>query len=92
MEAEELLGKVPSSLHQNLSEELVELLLKSSKTTELPSEFGRRFLQLASKDQLNTPEGLKLMAEAALKIDKEKVAKVLERIGLAELATAVKGG
>ncbi|MEM2211374.1 MAG: hypothetical protein QW372_01235 [Nitrososphaerales archaeon] len=90
MSVENALNKIPINSYKDLSEGLLNLLLKSSKVDNLPSEFGKNFLKLAMRDELASKEGLRLLIQSLLMIEKEKVIEILNTLGLNDAASILK--
>ncbi|MCS7117103.1 MAG: hypothetical protein RMJ31_05935 [Nitrososphaerota archaeon] len=90
MSVEDILNKIPINSYKDLSEGLINLLLKSQKVDNLPSEFGKDFLRLAMKDELASREGLKLLIQSLTMIEKEKVVEIFNNLGLGNVASILK--
>lgn len=90
MSIEDALNKIPINSYKDLSESLLNLLLKSSKVDNLPSEFGKNFLKLAMRDELASKEGLKLLIHSLTMIEKDKVIEILNNLGLSDVASILK--
>ncbi len=87
---ESMIEKIPVSLYKNLSDKLVSVILDSDDKDAVSSEMTKRIIYLWRQDQLATPAGLDTLLQAASDVDSSVTVKILDDLGLQEIAVAVK--
>jgi hypothetical protein len=87
---EELVEKIPVSLHKKLSDSLVNTILDAKKKDSVPTDTAKRIIYLWRQDQLATPNGLATLIDAAVMADAEGAYKVLDELGLNAISVALK--
>jgi hypothetical protein len=84
-----MIEKIPVSLYKNLSDKLVSVILDSEDKDAVSSEMTKKIIYLWRQDQLATPAGLDTLIQAASGVDGETTVKILNDLGLQEIAVAV---
>jgi 23S rRNA U2552 (ribose-2'-O)-methylase RlmE/FtsJ len=87
---EETAKKIPVSLHKNISEKLINVILDTGAKNAIPSDMAKKIIYLWRQDQLATPTGIETLLEASIKADSEKTYSVLDELGLQEITLALK--
>jgi hypothetical protein len=87
---EETANKIPVSLHKNISEKLINVILDTGAKNAIPSDMAKKIIYLWRQDQLATPTGIETLLEASIKADSEKTYSVLDELGLQEITLALK--
>lgn len=70
--------KIPSAIRDDLVERLVDLFLNSPKGDKMPSGLAKNILFYWQRDMLTSDVGLASLIEAALVMEPEEAAKLLE--------------
>jgi len=86
----EAINKIPVSLHKNLADKLVSVILDSADKDAISTEDTKKIIYLWRQDQLASPAGIETLLNAGLKVDPEAVEKILNDLGLQEVYAAVK--
>ena len=90
MTMESTINDVPVSLYKPLSDKLVSIILDSKEKNAVSTELTKKIIYLWRQDQLATPTGLETLLSAAVSVDANATAEVLEELGLHELTVAIK--
>lgn len=86
----EAINDIPVSLYKNLSDKLVSIILDSEDKDAITANETKKIIYLWRQDQLASPIGLETLLKAGAKVDQSAVGKILEDLGLHEVAVAVK--
>ncbi|MCW3991626.1 MAG: hypothetical protein NWE79_02875 [Candidatus Bathyarchaeota archaeon] len=81
---------VPKSLHGELYKSLVSIVLGTRDKDAIPTELAKKIIYLWRQDQLASKTGITAMLEAAIMVDAEATHRILDELGLQELAVALK--
>lgn len=87
---EKTVEKIPVSLHKNISENLINIILDTEAKNAIPSDMAKKIIYLWRQEQLATPTGIQTLLEASIKADSEKTYSVLDELGLQEITVALK--
>jgi len=87
---ESMIEQIPVSLYKNLSDKLVAVILDSDDKDAVSTEMTKKIIYLWRQDQLATPAGLETLIQAASGVDIEATVKILDDLGLQQIAVAVK--
>jgi len=87
---EEIVEKIPVSLHKNISEKLINIILDTKAKNSVPSDMAKKIIYLWRQDQLATPTGIQTLLEASTRADSEKTFSALDELGLQEVTIALK--
>jgi len=90
MDTEKIARKIPASLWDVVSEKLVDITLKSSNASKMPSGLAKTILYYWQRDQLATEVGLQRLLEASMILEPEKAISLLEELGLPEIVVMLK--
>jgi hypothetical protein len=82
--------KIPSSLHGDLSEKLIEIVLNTKEKKAIPTELAKKIIYLWRQDQLATKSGIETLIEGAIKVDAPMTLQLLDELGLQEISVALK--
>lgn len=85
----EAVNKVPVSLYKTLSEQLVSIILDSEDRDAISSESTKKIIYLWRQDQLASPTGIETLLDAGIKVDQSAVEKILDNLGLHEVAVSI---
>ena len=86
----EAINKIPVSLYKSLSDKLVSVILDSDDRDAISTEETKKIIYLWRQDQLASPTGIETLLTAGVKVDQTAVGKILDDLGLQEVAIAVK--
>jgi hypothetical protein len=86
----EAINKIPVSLYKSLSDKMVSVILDSEDRDAISTEETKKIIYLWRQDQLASPTGIETLIEAGVKVDQAAVEKILDDLGLQEVALAVK--
>ncbi len=86
----EAINKIPVSLYKSLSDKLVSVILDSEERDAISTEDTKKIIYLWRQDQLASPTGIETLLIAGVKVDQVAVEKILDDLGLQEIAIAVK--
>jgi len=89
MDISEVVQKISLESNPGIVDRLVDILLKSKGASKVPSELAKDFLLYWSKDQLAEKDGMKVLLEAASKMDAEATSKELAEAGFSEASEAL---
>ena len=87
---ESMIEQIPVSLYKNLSDKLITVILDSEDKDAVSTEMTKKIIYLWRQDQLATPAGLETLIQAASSVDVDVTAKILDDLGLQQIAVAVK--
>lgn len=87
---EKTVEKIPMSLHKNISEKLINIILDTEARNAIPSDMAKKIIYLWRQEQLATPTGIETLLEASIKANSEKTYSVLDELGLQEITVALK--
>lgn len=87
---EKTVEKIPVSLHKNISENLINIILDTEAKNAIPSDMAKKIIYLWRQEQLATPTGIQTLLEASIKADSEKTYSILDELGLQEITVALK--
>lgn len=86
----EAINKIPVSLYKSLSDKLVSVILDSDERDAISTEETKKIIYLWRQDQLASPTGIETLLNAGVKVDQGTVEKILDDLGLQEVAVAVR--
>jgi hypothetical protein len=86
----EAINKIPVSLYKSLSDKLVSVILDSDERDAISTEETKKIIYLWRQDQLASPTGIETLLQAGVKVDQVAVEKILDDLGLQEVAVAVR--
>jgi len=86
----EAINKIPVSLYKSLSDKLVSVILDSDERDAISTEETKKIIYLWRQDQLTSPTGIETLLNAGVKVDQGTVEKILDDLGLQEVAIAVR--
>jgi hypothetical protein len=86
----EVMNKIPVSLYTNLSDKLVSVILDSDDRDAISTEETKKIIYLWRQDQLASPIGIETLLRAGSKIDQFAVERILDNLGLQEIAVAIR--
>ena len=86
----EAINKIPVSLYKSLSDKMVSVILDSDDRDAISTEETKKIIYLWRQDQLASPTGIETLLHAGVKVDQAAVEKILDDLGLNEVAIAVK--
>lgn len=86
----EVMNKIPVSLYTNLSDKLVSVILDSDDRDAISTEETKKIIYLWRQDQLASPIGIETLLRAGSKIDQIAVERILDNLGLQEIAVAIR--
>jgi hypothetical protein len=87
---EAVMDKIPKSLHENLSKNLIDIVLSADNRNAVPSELAKRVIYLWRQEQLASPTGIQTLLEAAALTDTNATCNCLEELGIKEVALLLK--
>ena len=85
----EAVNKIPVSLHKTLSDKLVSIILDAKNRDAVSSESTKKIIYLWRQDQLASPTGIETLLDAGMKVDQSAVEKILDNLGLQEVAVSI---
>jgi hypothetical protein len=86
----EAINKIPVSLYKSLSDKLVSVILDSDERDAISTEETKKIIYLWRQDQLASPTGIETLLNAGVKVDQGTVEKILDDLGLQEVAISVR--
>lgn len=86
----ETINKIPVSLYKSLSDKLVSVILDSDDRDAISTEETKKIIYLWRQDQLASPMGIETLLKSGVKVDQTAVEKILDDLGLKEIAIAIK--
>jgi hypothetical protein len=86
----ETIEKIPVSLHKNLSDKLVSIILDSDDRNAISAEETKKIIYLWRQDQLASPTGIETLLHAGVKVDQAAIEKILGDLGLQEVVVLVR--
>lgn len=89
MSFKKLIKEVPPSIHGELSDRLVDILLEAKEGENVPSSKAKEILKMCKEDRLSTDDGLVVLIEAAKVADSNRVASVLDEFKLVRMREAL---
>lgn len=81
---------VPNSLHGDLSQKLVDIVLGTKDKNAVPADLAKKIIYLWRQEQLASPTGIYALLEASVKVDSEATYAALDELGLQEVTVALK--
>ena len=81
---------IPTSLHEDLSKKLIEIVLNTKDKNAIPTELAKKIIYLWRQDQLATKTGIEALIEGAIKVDASMTFQLLDELGLQEVSIALK--
>jgi hypothetical protein len=87
---ESIVERVPNSLHGDLSNKLVDVVLGTKEKNVIPTEMAKKIIYLWRQDQLASPTGVEALLEAAVMVDVEATHSILDQLGLQEVTVALR--
>jgi hypothetical protein len=81
---------VPTSLLDDLSKKLVTIVLESRDKNAVPTELAKKIIYLWRQDQLASKTGIEALLSGSLKVDAEATYRLLDELGLYELALTLR--
>ena len=85
-----MIEQIPVSLYKNLSDKLIKVILDSEDKDAVSTDMTKKIIYLWRQDQLATPAGLETLIQAASGVDVDATVKILDDLGLQQIAVAVK--
>ena len=85
----EAVNKIPVSLYKTLSDKLVSIILDAKNRDAVSSESTKKIIYLWRQDQLASPTGIETLLDAGMKVDQSAVEKILDNLGLQEVAVSI---
>lgn len=85
----EAVNKIPVSLYKTLSDKLVSIILDAKNRDAVSSENTKKIIYLWRQDQLASPTGIETLLDAGMKVDQSAVEKILDNLGLLEVAVSI---
>ena len=82
----ETINKIPLSLYKTLSDKLVSIILDGDNRKAFSSETTKKIIYLWRQDQLASPVGIETLLTTSMKVDQIAVEKILDNLGLQEIA------
>ncbi len=86
----ESINTIPVSLHKNLADKLVSVILDSTDKGAISAEETKKIIYLWRQDQLASPTGIETLISTGIKVDGAAVTKILDDLGLQEIAAEIK--
>ncbi len=86
----ESVNTIPVSLHKNLADKLVSVILDTEDRGAISTEETKKIIYLWRQDQLASPTGIETLLNAGIKVDGEAVYEILDNLGLKEVVAEVK--
>ena len=90
MALEKISRNIPASLRNVASEKLIDIILKSSNGSKMPSDLAKIILFYWQRNQLVTEVGLQRLLEASIILEPEKAVSLMEELGLQEIAVMLR--
>lgn len=90
MAMEKIARKIPTSLWNEVSERLVDIVLNSPNAGKMPSDLAKTILYYWQRDQLATEVGLQRLLEASMLLELEKTISLMEELGVPEILIMLK--
>ena len=90
MQVESIVERIPNSLHGDLSNKLIEIVLGTKEKNVIPTEMAKKIIYLWRQDQLASPTGVNALLEAAVMVDVEATHSILDQLGLQEVTVALR--
>ena len=90
MQMESIVERIPNSLHGDLSNNLIEIVLGTKDRNVIPTEMAKKIIYLWRQDQLASPTGVEALLEAAVMVDVEATHSILDQLGLQEVTVALR--
>jgi len=87
---ESIVERIPNSLHGDLSNKLIEIVLGTKEKNVIPTEMAKKIIYLWRQDQLASPTGVIALLEAAVMVDIEATHSILDQLGLQEVTVALR--
>lgn len=87
---EKITEKIPATLHLNLSQKLIDIVLGSQDKNAVPSELAKKIIYLWRQEQLATPTGIYSLSDAAIRVDAQATFAIYDELGLKELVADLK--
>jgi len=87
---ESIVERIPNSLHGDLSNKLVEIVLGTKDRNVIPTDMAKKIIYLWRQDQLASPTGVEALLEAAVMVDVEATHSILDQLGLQEVTVALR--
>ena len=88
---DDVVQKIPQEATGPLQKKLTDILLKSKKGQMLDPNLAKSILNNYHDNDLKSPEGFKTLLEAAVSLEKEKVAEKMQELNLNEAAAQLGG-
>jgi hypothetical protein len=79
---EEIVENIPVSLYTNLSEKLVYIVLSTKDKNAVPAETAKEIIYLWRQDQLASPTGIRILINAASRVNAEATYGTMDELGL----------
>jgi hypothetical protein len=87
---ENISEKIPLSLHENLSQQMIDIIIGAEKKSAVPTDLAKKIIYLWRQDQLATPTGISTLLEASMIVSTTKTFKVIDELGLNEITVALR--
>jgi len=91
LDAADLLSHIPQPQIEPLKKRLLEIVLKSKNASYLPERLAKGMLNTYYRGEFSSPNGLQMLLDVSLSLEKEKTLETLRELGLAEAVKALGG-
>jgi hypothetical protein len=81
---------IPASLYKPLSEKLISVILDSEDSNKISTETTKKIIYLWRQDQLASQTGIETLLQVSVNVNLSETEKILDNLGLQEIAIAVK--
>ncbi len=81
---------IPTSLLDDLSKRLITIVLESRDKNAVPTELAKKIIYLWRQDQLASKTGIEALLTGSLKVDTEATYRLLDELGLYDLAVTLR--
>jgi hypothetical protein len=85
-----LVKKIPRTLRQPLSENLIDMLLESDEETSIPPSLAKIILHYMQRDQLDSQAGLSSLLKASYEASPDNTLKIIESYNLEDLVVTLR--
>ena len=86
----EAVNIIPVSLYKTLSDKLVSIILDAKNRDAISSESTKKIIYLWRQDQLASPTGIETLLSAGINVDQSAVEKILDNLGLQQVAISIR--
>jgi len=92
VEIADLIRYIPPSQTNPLEKKVIDIILKSKNAPLLSDRLAKSILNLYHADRLSSPEGLQILLDASISLEREKTVEALQELGLTGAVKALSGG